>query len=138
MTARFARSRTPMAALALSLALGLSACSSEGNSGADDADSSATDTATDAVDVALVGTIDLKFAPASATASSGDITFSLNAEGVPHNLVIEGQNGDAVLIDAATGETKTATVSLAAGEYVFYCSIAGHREAGMEGVLTVS
>ncbi|MFT5222570.1 MAG: plastocyanin [Glaciecola sp.] len=138
MTSRFALSRSPLAVMAFSLALGLSACSSDGDSGADGADSSATSAATDAVDVALVGTIELKFAPDTATATAGDITFSLNAEGVPHNLIIEGQNSDEVLIEAATGETNTATASLVAGEYVFYCSIAGHREAGMEGVLTVS
>jgi uncharacterized cupredoxin-like copper-binding protein len=27
---------------------------------------------------------------------------------------------------------------LAAGTYDFYCSIPGHREAGMEGVITAS
>lgn len=38
----------------------------------------------------------------------------------------------------AAGETKTLTFnSGAAGEYEFYCSIPGHREAGMVGKLIV-
>jgi uncharacterized cupredoxin-like copper-binding protein len=34
-------------------------------------------------------------------------------------------------------DTTTATASLEAGSYVFYCTVDSHREAGMEGTLTV-
>jgi uncharacterized cupredoxin-like copper-binding protein len=37
-----------------------------------------------------------------------------------------------------TDSEETATVKdLKAGQYVFYCSVPGHREGGMEGTLTV-
>ncbi len=42
---------------------------------------------------------------------------------------------------AAPGPGKSVSLRLkptARGEYVFYCSIAGHREAGMTGTLVVS
>ena len=38
--------------------------------------------------------------------------------------------------DVADG-TVEITAQLAPGEYVYYCAIPGHRESGMEGVLTV-
>jgi uncharacterized cupredoxin-like copper-binding protein len=42
-----------------------------------------------------------------------------------------------VLIHADPGESATDSVTAAAGTYDIYCSIPGHRELGMEGVLTV-
>jgi uncharacterized cupredoxin-like copper-binding protein len=35
------------------------------------------------------------------------------------------------------GKTSTVTADLKAGTYKFYCSVDGHRAAGMEGTLTV-
>ena len=34
-------------------------------------------------------------------------------------------------------DTATAVGELEAGDYTFYCSVDGHRDAGMEGTLTV-
>jgi uncharacterized cupredoxin-like copper-binding protein len=36
-----------------------------------------------------------------------------------------------------TGGTADLTANLKAGKYEFYCPVDGHRQAGMEGTLTV-
>jgi uncharacterized cupredoxin-like copper-binding protein len=36
----------------------------------------------------------------------------------------------------AQGKTSVST-ELAPGQYVFYCTVPGHRQAGMQGTLTV-
>ena len=36
------------------------------------------------------------------------------------------------------GGTKTFAVTLTAGTYTYYCSVPGHRQAGMQGTLTVT
>jgi len=38
----------------------------------------------------------------------------------------------------AAGTTKTITINLAKGRYVFVCNLAGHYQSGMHAVLTVS
>jgi uncharacterized cupredoxin-like copper-binding protein len=35
------------------------------------------------------------------------------------------------------GGTKTLKLTLKAGTYTYYCSVPGHRAAGMQGTLTV-
>lgn len=83
---------------------------------------------------------DLLFEPEELEARVGEITIEYtNPSEVPHNVAIEGPAGE----ELAQGETVTggatgpATAALEAGEYAYFCSIPGHREAGMEGVLTV-
>jgi uncharacterized cupredoxin-like copper-binding protein len=36
-----------------------------------------------------------------------------------------------------TGSRTSKTIDLKAGTYTFYCSVDGHRQAGMKGTLTV-
>lgn len=73
----------------------------------------------------------------SAKAGTVEITFSNPAPEV-HNFTLA--QGSKVL--AATprfkGGSKTITVHLTAGTYTYYCDVPGHRQAGMQGTLTVS
>ena len=86
----------------------------------------------------LVGTDGLQFQPEQATVTAGEVTVELTAvPAVQHNVVIEGVNDEEPVVEAAAGETATDTVSLEEGAYTFWCSVPGHREAGMEGSLEV-
>ncbi len=60
-----------------------------------------------------------------------------NMSPTEHNLTIA--QGSKVLgaTPTFTGGKKSLTLTLAAGTYTFYCSVPGHRQAGMEGTLTV-
>ena len=73
----------------------------------------------------------------SAKAGSDTIRFT-NDSPTAHNVEIEDAGGNEVAstdtISAATAET---TADLEPGTYTFYCSVDGHREAGMEGTITV-
>lgn len=56
----------------------------------------------------------------------------------PHDLQTFGQRGD-VRVIAWPGETRTATFSAAdrPGRYAFLCTLRGHADAGMKGVIVV-
>jgi plastocyanin len=81
----------------------------------------------------------LKFVPTTLTAKPGKVTIDFsNPASVEHNLTVESPS-KTVLGATPTfqGGKKTVTVTLAAGTYKFYCSVPGHRQAGMEGTLEV-
>ncbi len=80
---------------------------------------------------------DIVFTQAPSDVPAGQVTVELVNEGaIVHDVVIE-EIGDEVVATANGGETATGQVELEPGTYTYYCSIAGHRSAGMEGTLTV-
>ncbi|CAN5768526.1 hypothetical protein BH23CHL4_BH23CHL4_18610 [soil metagenome] len=108
----------------------------------DDAEAAAEDT-TDAdgegaaaVEPVTVVSHDIFFEPVEVTISPGtDVVFSLPTEGAAsHNFSIDELE---ISVDLAPGETKEIMVNAPPGEYVFYCDVPGHREAGMIGTLLV-
>ena len=129
-------------ALALTLSLALGACTggtevttTQSDPTAEQPDAGTDDAAAAAGGaVTFVGTDTVTWESATASTAAGGNELTLTCgEAVPHGLAIEGVQGGAQL--AACGET--ATVELAAGDYTFFCTVPGHREAGMEGTLTV-
>ncbi len=82
---------------------------------------------------------DLIFEPDALDAKAGEVVLTYtNPSEVPHNVAIEGDGEDLAQSETVTGgDSADATAELEPGEYIFYCSIPGHRESGMEGALTV-
>ena len=78
-----------------------------------------------------------KFDKTELTAKPGKVTILMeNPSDVPHAVEVEG-NGVEKETDTVTGANADVTVDLKAGNYEFYCPVDGHRDAGMEGTLTV-
>jgi plastocyanin len=81
----------------------------------------------------------LSYDKTNLAAKAGKVTITMsNMSPVEHNVTIA--EGSKVLGSTPTfvGGSKTVTVTLKAGTYKFYCSVPGHRQAGMKGTLTVS
>ena len=81
----------------------------------------------------------LSFDAKQLSAKAGKVTITLtNAATLEHNVTIA--QGSTVLgaTPTFTGGSKALTLTLKAGTYTFYCSVPGHRQAGMEGTLSVS
>ncbi|HET6571489.1 MAG TPA: plastocyanin/azurin family copper-binding protein, partial [Solirubrobacterales bacterium] len=81
----------------------------------------------------------LAYASDSATASAGEVTVDLdNPQPLEHDVAIEDSGGKVVGQTEVITESETSTVvNLKPGTYTFFCTVPGHREAGMEGTLTV-
>jgi plastocyanin len=79
----------------------------------------------------------LRFHPGHISVKAGQsFNVAFTAQDIFHTFVIQGVNGE---LDSNPGSTATGGFHITkAGTYAFYCSIPGHRAAGMEGTLTVS
>ena len=72
-------------------------------------------------------------------AKAGTVTITLkNNAPLEHNVTVA--QGTKVLGATPTFQagSRSVTLKLTPGTYTFYCSVPGHRQAGMEGTLTVS
>jgi len=92
-----------------------------------------------AVDIEADPSGNLAFTSDSATAKAGDVTINFtNSSPVPHDVKIEDSSGEELGGTETVSEgSESAEVTLKPGTYTFYCSVPGHRQAGMEGTLTV-
>ena len=135
-----------IATLALA-AFGLAACG-----GDDETTAATTETETEATTTAAGGgggggSISFEADPDGALAytqtevsgPAGDDTIEFtNDSSTPHDVTIEDSGGNEIAqTETVTGDSTSTDASLDAGTYTFYCSVDGHREAGMEGTLTV-
>ncbi len=81
----------------------------------------------------------LKFDTTSLTAKAGKVSIAFtNASSLEHNLTVASSSGQVVgTTPTFSGGSKNVSLTLKPGTYKFYCSVPGHRQAGMEGTLTV-
>ena len=81
----------------------------------------------------------LAYASDTATAKAGKVTLDFtNPQPLTHDVAIEDSSGKTIGKTELIAEgSDSATVNLKPGEYTYYCTVPGHREAGMEGTLTV-
>jgi nitrite reductase (NO-forming) len=79
--------------------------------------------------------IDINFNPKELTIPANtDVTINLVNNGAAnHNFNIDELNVHSG--DYSPGQTGTVTINAAPGDYQYYCSIPGHKEAGMVGTL---
>lgn len=77
-----------------------------------------------------------EFDPDEITVTAGeDVAIVLRSDDLLHDFTI-----DEIDVHVAAGRGETASGGLRAdepGEYTYYCTVAGHRAAGMEGTLVV-
>ena len=80
----------------------------------------------------------LKFDKSSLQSKAGGVRIVLkNPSTIPHNVSIQGTGVNAVGGTANGGGTTQVVATLKPGSYTFYCNVPGHRQAGMQGTLTV-
>ena len=156
--------KLPLLTALIALALGLAACGSSSNSsssaapassgtgtGASGATSTSASSGTGTSGGAAAGaggaqsiaadpSGQLAYTKKTLTANAGTVKIAFtNKSPLGHNLTIQKGTNGAVVGATPTfdGGTKVLSVKLAPGTYTFFCSVPGHRMAGMVGTLTV-
>lgn len=103
-----------------------------------------------------VRTTEFAFSPVAITAKAGKVKITLDNKGkIPHELVVLKTSAAAASLkvsrgrvsektsvgevsETAGGKTKSTTLTLKPGTYVYVCNVPGHYADGMRGTLTVT
>ena len=135
------RSRTLLLLSALSLAGLGAACGGGGDDGGEDAapsDSKAAGQAAAGGSTITVTAKEFSFEPKEIRLEAGKpATIVLkNTGAVEHDITLDSPAFKVQALPTKTGEAKLTIPT--AGTHTYYCSVPGHRQAGMEGPVTVS
>jgi mono/diheme cytochrome c family protein len=77
----------------------------------------------------------LAYAYSKATGTAGPVTITMpNKSGIDHNIEIDGLGKGPIV---KSGESSFKATLEAGKKYTYFCGVPGHREAGMQGTLTV-
>ena len=81
----------------------------------------------------------LRFDRKTLSAKAGKVTIDFtNKSQVGHDVVVAKGATKIGGTPIITNSQTSLNVNLKPGQYVFYCSVPGHRQAGMQGTLTVT
>jgi plastocyanin len=68
----------------------------------------------------------------------GKVTIDLtNPAPIQHDVAIAKGSQQLAKAPLVSNGSTSVTADLASGKYIFYCTVPGHRQAGMQGTLTV-
>jgi len=127
-------------------ALGLAAC---GGSSNNDTTAASTPPATTSTPAAAGGASTVAISTPSGSAlafnqktvstKAGSVTVDFdNVQSLSHDVAVADSSGKVLgQTDLVSSGTASTTVDLTPGTYTFYCTVPGHREAGMQGTMTV-
>jgi plastocyanin len=81
----------------------------------------------------------LAYEPKQLNAKAGKVTIDFaNASPIEHDVAVAQGSSIVGQTPVFSGGAKTLSLNLKPGTYKFFCTVPGHRQAGMEGTLTVS
>jgi plastocyanin len=91
------------------------------------------------------GTVNLAASPTqiaytskSLSSKPGKVTIDFNNPAqIQHDVAVAKGSQQLGKSPLVAGGSTSVSLNLAAGSYVFYCTVPGHRQAGMQGTLTV-
>jgi uncharacterized cupredoxin-like copper-binding protein len=91
------------------------------------------------IDIEAAEGSELAYTTTEADATAGKVTVNFtNPQAIPHDVDIEDSAGEDVgETDLVSEDSASVKVDLKPGTYTFFCSVPGHREAGMEGTINV-
>ncbi len=126
-------------------AVGLAACGGSSNNTSTTAAQTPTTTGGggggggSTVDLSAPADGTLAFDQKSATAKAGNVTINFdNPAPLGHDVAIADSSGKQLAVtEIITGGSTSTSVNLQPGTYTFYCTVDGHKAAGMKGTLTV-
>jgi plastocyanin len=133
-------SRTTTSLSLFLAALALAACGGDDDEPTTDTAPADVNPATESLEVSAVPDGSLAFEEESLETEAGSVTVNFtNPASIAHDFCVEDSGGEEVGCTdiVADGDASTTTLELETGNYTFFCSVAGHREGGMEGPLTV-
>lgn len=92
------------------------------------------------VDISTPSGTTLAYKQKDVSTKAGNVAIDFdNVQVIEHDVAVADSSGKVLGQTALVASgTADATVSLQSGTYTFYCTVPGHREAGMQGTLTVT